>query len=706
MFEQFQEQLYTDLQGLMGQDSPVGIYPHIHADGDALGSCLALAEAVEQVFGLRVTVWLEEALESKLAACLQRQDLLQLAANGSYESGKVAVAPSAEAYALMLDCHEPSRLGRRQTSFLAAAGRAILDHHEGTAEGAGLHHVEAAAAATAELVTELIQSWERRHPGLLKPSMANNLMVGLLTDTGKFAYSSVRARTFAAAAYLMGQQPPLYSLAVKLFDERSPARLRLEGEIKSQAEFLFDGRVLLAFLDLELSQRLGLAEGDTEGLAAELRSVEGVELALLLRETEQHKWRASVRTEESLDANLFAARFGGGGHRRAAGFRLPAMRRNRARAKCLQELGAFLTGQGEAEPESQGAQAGLRAGSLELEEQEPRTGRTAPPPPQGILPVYKPAGPTSFAAVARARKGLGLRRIGHCGTLDPFAEGLLVLAVGRACSLLPFMEDYDKRYRFELCLGRSTETLDTEGAVTEERLLTAEDQAQLEALFADPERRQALLGQYLGPQDQIPPSYSAIKVGGRALYSYARSGGDMPPIEARRVLCHSLEFLGLRTEPQERAGALVYLSFELHCGKGYYVRSLARDLAAQLGYPGHCSYLQRRAVGPYQLEQAVDFEKLAEPGLAQALLPLRSALPGRPVIEFTPAEIDALLCGRQPLIASERIPEGRGPYGVVRDPAAELLGFVRLGSRNGRGEVRAIVERMFCDRESLQHKEN
>lgn len=223
------------------------------------------------------------------------------------------------------------------------------------------------------------------------------------------------------------------------------------------------------------------------------------------------------------------------------------------------------------------------------------------PSVEGVVVVDKPAGLTSHDVVARARKALRTRAIGHAGTLDPMATGVLVLAVGRATKLVPWLTATDKRYEATLRLGVATHSLDADGDVT----------ARADVPELDLPTVQQAAARFLGRHGQRAPVVSAIKVGGRRLHERARRGEQ---IEApvREVELLSVDIRSVRG-PE--------VQFELRCGKGFYVRSFGRDLAEALGTVGHLTALRRTASGRFGLDEAVPLEALggARPlGLAEA----------------------------------------------------------------------------------------
>ncbi len=214
----------------------------------------------------------------------------------------------------------------------------------------------------------------------------------------------------------------------------------------------------------------------------------------------------------------------------------------------------------------------------------------------GILLIDKPAGWTSHDVVAKARRVTGQRKIGHTGTLDPMATGLLVLCLGDATRLVEYMSGHDKRYEGTITLGVTTDTDDADGQVVGERPVPELDDSDLERIYE----------QFSGPIAQRPPSFSAVKVAGKRAYAIARSGGD-PHLHAREVVVHSISL--------HRLGG-VELGVTVHCGPGTYIRSLARDIGRVIGCGAHLSKLRRTAVGRFELADAVALERLESAGHA------------------------------------------------------------------------------------------
>lgn len=299
--------------------------------------------------------------------------------------------------------------------------------------------------------------------------------------------------------------------------------------------------------------------------------------------------------------------------------------------------------------------------------------------PSGVLVVDKPEGPTSHDVVGRMRRALGTKRVGHAGTLDPMASGVLVVLVGEATKLEPYLSSSDKSYEAAIAFGRSTDTLDRLGTTTSE---SAPSPALLEELeridelsmggaeleveglraAAAPLLARALEVE-LARLEQIPPRFSAIKVAGRKGYDRARGGEDFE-LAARPVRLLEARVVGAR-----RPSAT--LSLRIVVSKGYYVRALARDLGESLGAPGMLTALRRTRSGAFGLEKAVGLESPPASFLA-ALLSLEDAIRGSLAVSKLTAEGVLRARRGQPLSASD-FALGIGCSGAWLDPAQRLV---------------------------------
>ena len=210
----------------------------------------------------------------------------------------------------------------------------------------------------------------------------------------------------------------------------------------------------------------------------------------------------------------------------------------------------------------------------------------------GIVVVNKPIGPTSHDIVDRVRRIFKMRRIGHAGTLDPMATGVLVMLVGKGTKLFERFMQFDKAYRATLILGKKTTSADTQGELVEEKSFDGVTREGILEVFAS----------FLGESHQMPPMVSAVKVNGNRLYDLARQGIEVER-KARAIRIDKVELL--KFEPP-------YVEFILECSKGTYVRTFAEDVGARLGCGACVCQIERLKVGPYLINDAIELERLKE----------------------------------------------------------------------------------------------
>lgn len=260
----------------------------------------------------------------------------------------------------------------------------------------------------------------------------------------------------------------------------------------------------------------------------------------------------------------------------------------------------------------------------------------------GWIIIDKPLGLGStqgVSAVKRALRqgGYAKVKVGHGGTLDPLATGVLPIALGEATKLAGRMLDSDKVYTFTLQFGTQTDTLDAEGAVIAESPV----RPAMEAV-------DRILSRFTGPISQMPPAYSALKVDGKRAYDLARAGEEVV-LKARDVVVYDLSVN--KPIPSPKGEGLSEITLTAHVSKGTYIRSLARDIASALGTVGHVTMLRRIKAGTFDLSHAISLDKLEECAKAQTLeaclLPLRAALADIPVLSLFPDQADALRKGKQ-----------------------------------------------------------
>jgi tRNA pseudouridine55 synthase len=285
-----------------------------------------------------------------------------------------------------------------------------------------------------------------------------------------------------------------------------------------------------------------------------------------------------------------------------------------------------------------------------------------PPTFHGLLVLDKPPGMTSRAALDRAQRWFPRRtRIGHTGTLDPLATGVLVLCLGSATRLTEYVQDMAKTYRSDLLLGATSDTNDADGTITPRET-------------AKPPDRETVLGAvggFVGEIEQVPPAYSAAKVSGRRAYDLARQGEDVT-LAARRVQVHGIDVLSYDYP---------HLAVEVRCGKGTYIRSLARDLGERLGCGALVRTLRRTRVGPFAAEDAVTLE--ATPEMArERLLPLSAAVTELPRLSLEASAVNGLRHGQA--LPLNRLPQTvEGERVAVFDAADNLVGVALVAPQEG-----------------------
>jgi len=280
----------------------------------------------------------------------------------------------------------------------------------------------------------------------------------------------------------------------------------------------------------------------------------------------------------------------------------------------------------------------------------------------GIVNVYKPVGMTSFSVVSRIRRIFSEKKAGHCGTLDPFACGVLPVCVGKATRVVRFMEQYGKTYRCTMVFGKATDTQDVEGTVLHERNITKTEQKALEA--SDYQKIRDAFLKFSGDIMQTPPMYSALKVDGKPLYAYAREGKVLE-IKPRKVTIHNLSVERIYYD-----GELLRADFTVSCSKGTYIRTIANDVGEDTGFFGYAEKLERTACGPFTMDTAFTLEALEQllekESLEDALLPETMAIPHLFHLSLSSEEARRIRLGqRLPFSSFEaRLEEifGKNPY--------------------------------------------
>ncbi len=296
-------------------------------------------------------------------------------------------------------------------------------------------------------------------------------------------------------------------------------------------------------------------------------------------------------------------------------------------------------------------------------------------PLTGVLVVDKPAGMTSAAVVRRVKRSLGVKRIGHTGTLDPMATGVLPLCLGEATKVAGYLLADDKTYEGQLELGLETDTLDIEGEVT--RRDPDAGRAVTETALGE------VMTAFVGPGQQVPPMYSALKHQGKRLHELARAGREVVR-EPRPIVIHQLDLLHFRSPRAD---------FSVHCSKGTYVRSLVADIGARLGCGACLTALRRVQSGPFRLANSLQLSEITIENIAGRLMSPSVVLAHLPAL-VVPKDLVSRIANGQRLPVSKLMPSGEAPPVAPSDGPEAVLRLVledgellALASIDGRGQL-------------------
>ncbi|MDO4720011.1 MAG: tRNA pseudouridine(55) synthase TruB [Peptostreptococcaceae bacterium] len=292
----------------------------------------------------------------------------------------------------------------------------------------------------------------------------------------------------------------------------------------------------------------------------------------------------------------------------------------------------------------------------------------------GILNILKPTGMTSHDVVAMIRRRFSIKKAGHTGTLDPNAAGVLPICVGKATKLSQYIMEKDKSYRVEMIFGKATDSLDSYGNVI------SEEEASLAPKVISAED----LWPFIGEIEQIPPLYSAVKVGGVKLYQSARRGKEVQEIPSRRVRIDRIDILDYHYPK---------LRMDVHCSKGTYIRSLVRDIGTHFGHLTYMSLLIRTRSGQFTLADAVSFDELEKDGVEAHLIPMRE-------IEFSMEDHIIRSTAEKAYLNGCKI-SAKGAVTKIAPPCRKVRVFSQSGVFYGIGEILSEEEGCFLKSDTL-----
>lgn len=568
------------------------IFPHVDPDGDALGSSVAIALALSSL-GKKVKILIDETEDGGLDI---KEELLFI--DGEKQFFTVDSSFVAEkTYGIMMDCGEISRISGRSNRdevFQKCNKTFCLDHHASSTPLADFNVIIPETAATCQLVWQLFKALQKYDLKIDK-EMVEAVYVGLLTDTGGFRYSNTSAETHIIASEIFRLGADHYAISKKVFESNPLRSMKLKFAAMGVADFSCGNRIAITYVDSNMLKSAGATLKDSDGIVEELRNIDSVEVACLCKEQADGSVKVSMRSKTSVDVSKIGMKFSGGGHKRAAGCTI-----HKPIAEAVKLMKSELKSAVEGEY-------------------------------SGIININKAPNMTSHDVVAIIRKKLGIKRVGHTGTLDPMATGVLPVAIGNATRFIEYLDKDAKTYVAGVKLGMMTDTLDIWGEVDP-------GCRNSNKIDIDAELISKTIQKFKGVIEQEPPIYSAIKVDGKKLYEYARKEQEVE-IPKRQIEIFDIEYIdkenekylyeltgistGLNAIDDDSTSMIAWAKnikpddesdfyIRVECSRGTYIRSLIRDLGRELGTDAVMSYLVRTKSGGFSISDSCNIDEIKE----------------------------------------------------------------------------------------------
>lgn len=568
------------------------IFPHVDPDGDALGASVALALALSSI-GKNVKILIDEAEDGGFDI---KEELLFIDGEKQFFTVDSSFVDE-KTYGVMMDCGEISRIAGRSNRdevFKKCSKTFCLDHHASSTPLADFNVIIPETAATCQLVWQLFKALQK-YGLIVDKAMAEAVYVGILTDTGGFRYSNTSAETHIIASEIFALGADHYAISKQVFESNPLRSMKLKFAAMGVADFSCGNRVAITYVDSKMLKSAGATLKDSDGIVEELRNIDSVEVACLCKEQADGSVKVSMRSKTSIDVSKIGMKFSGGGHKRAAGCTI-----HKPIAEAVKMMKSELKAAVEAEC-------------------------------SGIININKSPNMTSHDVVAIIRKKLGIKKVGHTGTLDPMATGVLPVAIGNATRFIEYLDKDAKTYVAGVKLGIMTDTLDVWGE-------SVHDSRNINKIDFDTELIIKTIQKFKGVIEQEPPMYSAIKVDGKKLYEYARREEEVE-IPKRKIKIFDIEYIdkgnkkyleeltGIRTEltgiaddpssmiagtknirPDDESDFYI----RVECSRGTYVRSLIRDIGRELGTDAVMSYLVRTKSGEFSIRDASNIDEIKE----------------------------------------------------------------------------------------------
>lgn len=583
---------FEDFAAALVEGNTFAIFPHVDPDGDALGASVALALALSSI-GKNVKILIDEAEDGGLDI---KEELLFIDEKKQFFTVDSSFVDE-KTYGVMMDCGEISRISGRSNRdevFRKCNKTFCLDHHTSSIPLADFNVIMPETAATCQLVWALFKAL-KKYGLIVDKAMAEAVYVGILTDTGGFRYSNTSAETHIIASEIFTLGADHYAISKQVFESNPLRSMKLKFAAMGVADFSCGNRVAITYVDSKMLKSAGATRKDSDGIVEELRNIDSVEVACLCKEQADGSVKVSMRSKTSVDVSKLGMKFSGGGHKRAAGCTI-----YKPIAEAVKLMKSELKAAVEAEY-------------------------------SGIININKAPNMTSHDVVAIIRKKLGIKKVGHTGTLDPMATGVLPVAIGNATRFIEYLDKDVKTYVAGVKLGIMTDTLDVWGEVDP-------DSRNSNKIDLDSGLISNTIQKFKGVIEQEPPMYSAIKVDGKKLYEYARKEQEVE-IPTRQVEIFDIEYIdkgnkeyledltGIRTEltgigddPTSMIAGMKNIRLDdesdfyikVKCSRGTYVRSLIRDIGRELGTDAVMSFLVRTKSGAFSIRDACNIDEIKE----------------------------------------------------------------------------------------------
>lgn len=531
----------NSLLSILKKEHIISVISHINPDGDSIGSLLALGTALKRLYNT-VYIFINDELPKKYTFLPGVQDIIVYKHEEEINFD----------FCFVLDCGDSKRLGYSEIILNKSNVVVNIDHHISNTNFGDINIIDINASSTSEIVFNLLKN--NNIP--IDKKIATCLYTGITTDTGNFTYDNTTSYTHRVAAELMEQAIDLTNITFHLYQNKPLNSVEFLGDMLRRLKTSFDGKLAIITITEDDLEKYNLSSSDVDGVINYARDIQGVEIAILLKETSDGFVKIGLRSKNTIDVSKLAGKFGGGGHKKAAG----------ATVK-----GSLVEVQEKIEVQ---IKKSLGWWCIAL---------------KGILNIIKPPGMTSHDVVAIVRKKLRIKRVGHTGTLDPNAAGVLPICIGQATKISQYLLESEKKYRAEMKLGITTDTQDIYGSVINYKNVDATEE----------EIRNALLS-FIGEYNQVPPMYSALKMQGKKLYELARQGIEVVR-EPRRVYIKEINIINIKDDT---------VLFDVICSKGTYIRTLCHDVGELLGCGAVMSFLLRTATSRFEISSAITLEEL------------------------------------------------------------------------------------------------